>query len=115
VISSLATDGPKPRLCVIKSKRSAREKLGFTVVGTKARPGLHEVSSVSRCSPAYRAGLRTGDLIVGVASLNALDMTYLELVTLIQEKKLAGDVVLMVTNPFEIDFYKSKVVPIVFF
>jgi predicted metalloprotease with PDZ domain len=115
VMSALATDGPKPRLLVVRSKKSEKEKLGFTVTGSKTRPGMHEISNVKQCSAASKAGLRKGDLIVGVASKNALDMTYLELVTLIQKKKLEGDVVLMVTNPYEVEFYKSKIVPVLFF
>jgi C-terminal processing protease CtpA/Prc len=114
-MSALTTDGPKPRLCIVRSKKNEKEKLGFTVVGSKTKPGMHEISHVARGSPASKAGLRRGDFIVGVASQNALDMTYLELVTLMQKRKLEGDLVLMVTNPYQIELYKSKIVPILFF
>ena len=95
----MPVDAPVPRLCIVKSERYEKERLGFALTGQRSSFGTHRIINVLKNSPALLSGLRGDELLIEINGENVQGMSYLDMLKLLIEQKMQGDLRLLVADP----------------
>lgn len=106
---TLPCDMRMPRLCRVIAKD---KQLGFTVMGSRANPGIFKINDIIPNSPAARSGLQNDDLIIEISGINVELKDYAEVIELIKVKKAEDDLELLVADRETLNWHKSRHIPI---
>uniref|UniRef100_A0A0N7ZBN2 PDZ domain-containing protein n=1 Tax=Scylla olivacea TaxID=85551 RepID=A0A0N7ZBN2_SCYOL len=103
-MSSLPSDAPAPRLCIIV-KWPYFEGYGFNLHAEKSKPGQY-IGKVDENSPAEKAGLLEDDRIIEVNGVNIANENHKQVVQRI--KAVPNETRLLVVDPAADRYYKNR-------
>ena len=98
------------RLCHIESRKVEGENLGFTIYGSRNRPGELKILDVKKRSPAEFGGLCHDEYLAEVCGQSVHEMTYPEVIDLIRAKKVEGQLELRVIDNIDaLNLFRSRI------